>query len=135
MKQPVYNHIARLLDAFNRCQETNNPHADNHKRTILKLVENHMPSGSGVDNGTHLDFEESTPNKLVFLTDFHHMDEHGYYNGWTEHKVIVTPSLMWGFDLKITGKDRNAIKEYLADLFSDALNTQVDPWETIAATN
>ena len=50
------------------------------------------------------------------------MTEHGYYDGWTEHDVIVTPSLRSpGFSLRITGRNRRDIKEYIADAFHDAL--------------
>jgi len=39
------------------------------------------------------------------------------YDGWTEHKIIVTPSLMAGFNLQITGKDKGQIKEYLCEVY------------------
>jgi hypothetical protein len=84
-----------------------------------------MPSGSGVDIGTKLDLGESTSDKLVFSASFHHMDEHGGYDGWTDHKIIVTPSLQFGFNLKITGRDRNQIKDYLSDIFHTALTSHV----------
>ena len=43
-----------------------------------------MPSGSGFDNGTSIDLDASHAEKLVFNTSFHHMDEAGDYDGWTE---------------------------------------------------
>jgi hypothetical protein len=46
------------------------------------------------------------------------MNEGGYYDGWTEHQVIITPSLQHGFDVRVTGQDRNEIKDYLAELFT-----------------
>jgi hypothetical protein len=60
--------------------------------------------------------ESSTPDKLVFNTSFHHMDENGYYTGWTDHNIIVTPTF-GSFKIAITGKDRGGIKEYLHDVF------------------
>jgi hypothetical protein len=35
----------------------------------------------------------------------------------TEHKVIATPSFQGGFNLRITGRNRNDIKEYIAEEF------------------
>ena len=83
-----------------------------------------MPSGSGVDSGTKL-LDNSTPDRLVFQADFHHMDENGFYDGWTEHQIIVTPSLAYGFNVRITGRNRNEIKDYLADLFNHIFNMEV----------
>ena len=82
-----------------------------------------LPSGSGFDSGSKLD-ESSTPNKLVFSTAFHHMDEAGYYDGWTEHKVIVTPTF-GGIDVRVTGKNRNQIKEYISEVFYSLLQEEV----------
>lgn len=80
-------------------------------------LEKRLPYGSGFDNGSHVDLEKSTGEKIIITTDFHHMDENGYYDGWTEHKIIVTASLQWGFKIKVTGKDRNGIKDYIAEQF------------------
>jgi hypothetical protein len=38
----------------------------------------------------------------------------------------VTPNLGHGFDLKITGPNKNDIKEYLADVFHTALSQPID---------
>jgi len=84
-----------------------------------------MPSGSGIDSGTTLDFDKSSGSKLVFSTSYHHMTEDGMYDGWTEHVVTVKPSLMFGFDLAISGRDRNDIKEYLHEVYHDTLMTDV----------
>lgn len=75
-----------------------------------------LPHGSGLDNGVSIDLNRSKSDKIVFNTEFHHMNENGYYDGWTSHSLIVTPKF-GGYDLRITGKNRNGIKEYLYDLF------------------
>jgi hypothetical protein len=54
------------------------------------------------------------------------MDEHGGYDGWTEHSIIVTPDLASGFDLRVNGRDRRDIKEYLAEIFGYALDADID---------
>jgi len=83
-----------------------------------------LPHGSGID--TDLDLSNSTPQRLVIMFGFHHMNDNGMYDGWTNHSVIVTPCLQNGFSLRITGKDRNGIKDYLADLFHSAMGELVD---------
>jgi hypothetical protein len=124
--QPVIERIASLLTAIQNCQKHGNTEWEQrHRANLDKIVKNYLPSGAGIDNGTYFDMQDSTPNKLVFRTSFHHMNETGYYDGWTEHKVIATPSFMGRFDLKITGKDRNSIKDYLHETFTDALNEPV----------
>ena len=124
---PLYARVASLLIAIDNCEKSNNNEwRDKHTTALNQLVKNFMPSGSGIDAGTKIDSESSKENRLVFTTAFHHMNEVGYYDGWTEHTIIVTPSLWHDFDMKITGKDRNQIKEYLHDVFDTALRTELD---------
>lgn len=134
--RPLFSLIASTLEAYDNCTRngaTQSQKAEwtaRHRDTIYDLVENFMPSGSGIDSGTKIDWEQSTPLRLVFNTAFHHMDEMGGYDGWTEHKVIVTPSLTCAFDLKVTGRDRNEIKDYLGEVFNSALSEEIDRDET-----
>lgn len=123
----VYEFIAIKLDAINRCEETGNTEWYNrHSEELEKVLKNALPQGSGFDSGCELLDELCNENKLVFSADFHHMTEHGYYDGWSEHKVIATPSFIGGFTLRITGKNRNGIKEYIADVFHEILDKDVD---------
>ncbi len=127
MNSKLYSTLASLVQARINCDNAtprNDEWFDKHTDRIEELVKEHMPSGSGFDSGTKLDLDLSEPNKLVFLTSFHHMAESGMYDGWTEHTVIVTPDLAFGFRLKITGRDRNQIKEYIRELFQNDLNAE-----------
>lgn len=102
--------------------------SDGHKRQITEieaLCREFMPSGSGFDAGTKLVLSASTPARLVFQTSFHHMDEHGGYDGWTEHRVYVT-SQFDGMGFTVGGKDRNGIKDYIADAIQSSLEQQID---------
>lgn len=126
----LYTQLASTLTALRHCEspsanESQKEWALRHKEHIEALVKEHMPSGSGFNNGTTLDLDKSTPERLVFDTAFHHMDEHGSYCGWTEHTVIVTPSLAFGFTMRVTGRDRRGIKEYIGDSFHTALSGEV----------
>lgn len=98
---------------------------DRHAEKIESICKNQLPHGSGFDSGTKFDFDASKPDRLVFHADFHHMDDGGYYCGWSEHQVIVTPSLAFGFNIRITGVNRRDIKEYIAETFNYALSCEV----------
>lgn len=122
----TYQIIARTLGALRRCEAQNNlAWIAKHRARLDELLES-FPSGSGFDKGTKLDDYISTPEKLVFDTSFHHMNESGMYDGWTEHEVIVTASLEMEYFIRITGKDRNQIKEYMADVFHTCLELEQD---------
>jgi hypothetical protein len=123
MERKLYQHIAVRLEAMQSCSDE---WKDKHTDSIESLVLGYMPSGSGIDAGTKLSFEDSTPNKLVFVFSYHHMDSNGYYDGWTDYKLIVTPSLSFGMDMRITGRDRNDVKEYLYQTFEYALNMIIE---------
>ena len=121
----LYQAVARALEAYANCTRATPPNiewADRHLARIRELTNAHFPHGSGIDAGSELDPSASKPDRLVWVTSYHHMNEHGSYDGWTDHKVIVTPSLARGFDLRITGRNRNEIHEYLYEVFGDALN-------------
>jgi len=97
---------------------------EKHTEKIDKLI-NDLPSGSGFDTGTKLKDFSFKPEKLVFSTSFHHMNEDGYYVGWSDHDIIVTPSFV-GFDIRVTGKNVRNIKEYIADTFHYWLDTECE---------
>lgn len=127
MKTELYATLASLIQARLNCIKSNNQEwLGKHTARILEIVKAHMPSGSGVDSGTKIDLDASTGEKLVFTFSYHHMNDNGMYDGWTEHKAIVTPSLAHGFSLNITGRNRNQIKEYLHEVFSFAVSAQLD---------
>ncbi len=78
--------------------------------------------------------EMSSGELLEFKTAFHHMDENGCYDGWTEHTVTVTPSLIHEFTVKVSGRDRNEIKSYIAETFQHALSVVLEPAQPISQT-
>lgn len=134
MARYLYSELARTIEARRNSAQniakqpdaSNSKHwFDRHTETIERLVKQHMPSGSGFDNGTALDLDASHADKLVFHTAFHHMDEAGGYDGWTEHTVTVTPALGHDYHLRISGRNRNDIKEMMYEEFAEALRTDV----------
>lgn len=127
-KRQIYAAIASALQAARNCEKSPD-HADwlanhkarwlaNHKARLDWLVREYMPSGSGFDSGTQLDLVRSRPDRLVFTTAFHHMDDSGGYDGWTEHTIAIVPAFDGVSIASISGRDRNGIKDYIADLFT-----------------
>lgn len=116
MKNAIH-HIASSFNAYQTCKRTGNEWADRHEDTIEQIVKDIFPSGSGFDSGVKFNFDTSKDDRLVFDTSFHHLNENGYYDGWTDHQVIVSPSLIFGFDIRVTGKNQNDIKDYIAQTF------------------
>ncbi len=122
----LYRRLATLVSAYHRCVETKNTlWEEKHEEEIERLVKNFLPSGSGFDSGTTIDIDASTGEKLVFTTSYHHMNDGGYYSGWTEHVVTVRASLQFDKDIKISGRDRNDIKDYIHEEFDRALGEVV----------
>lgn len=118
--------LAGKFDAWKRCQETGNDYAVNHLQRINEIMRDILPSGSGWDNATTFDFDHSTPEKLRMFGQYHHMDDGGGYAGWTEHTITVSASLVFGLDIRISGRNRNDIKEYLHDLFHHCLSRRLE---------
>ena len=94
--------------------------------SLHQLVKERFPSGSGFDAGTKLHLDTATPNRYVFQADFHHMDDNGYYCGWSHHTVVVTPDMQFGFRIRVTGRDMRDIKGYIAEMFDHVLNCDED---------
>jgi len=117
--------IGAALQARINCEASGNKDwLDKHTERIERIVADHFPTGSGFDSGTTFNFEASQPDKLVFNTSFHHMQE-GMYDGWTDHAVTIWPSFALGIEIKISGKDRNGIKDYIADAFHTAAMAEI----------
>ena len=121
-----YQAIAQTYQALLNCQERANREWEQRHQDLLEDLLAGLPKGSGIDVGPDFNYGTSTPEKLVFDMQYHHMNDAGMYDGWTAHRIIVKPSLVYGIDLKISGRDRNQIKDYLADVFHVALMEEVE---------
>lgn len=124
MNVPFYQRIARALQARINCEDSNNEWYQKHTDTIENLTDQVMPHGSGFDGKSWLDFDASIPERLIFFIEYHHMDEHGYYDGWSTLKITVRPSLAWGYTMSLTGIVRRYRHD--ADYFRDVLYEALD---------
>ena len=120
--QTVIQELAQIVQARKNCQNANPVNTewfDKWTARINDLVDR-LPTGSGWDNGTKIDLDASHAEKIVLYGGWHHMNDNGFYDGWTEHTITVTPSFA-GVNLRISGRNRNDIKEYLYEMFEYAL--------------
>lgn len=112
----IIQRINQLLDPCNQYR---------HAETIDALINEHLPHGSGIDNGVTLDYEISKQNKkIVFDFEYHFMNEYGLYDGWGSYTLRVYPAFC-DIRLTISGSNKNDIKEYLYDTFYDALTQEL----------
>lgn len=123
--RPIYELLAQAIQAKGSC---NAEWRDIWYLRIENLMET-APSGSGIDSGTKLLITACSDTRLTFGTAFHHMDDNGYYAGWTQHTVVVTATLTGSPSIVVKGRNRNDIKEYLAELFSEWLSSHGE-WST-----
>lgn len=126
MARYLYSELSSAIQARSNCAQSGNVEwKHRHEDWIEHMEKNLLPSGSGIDSGTRLVLDECHGERLVMTTSYHHMNDAGYYDGWTEHKIVVTPSFTGGINLRISGRNRNDIKDYLHEVFYSALCSDV----------
>lgn len=123
--KPLYQILASLAQAYQNCAQSGNEWARMHDDRAEALVKHYLPSGSGWDLGTRMPIDDCNGEKLLFIGSFHHMNDAGMYDRWTDHVITVRGSLLSGMDLKISGRNRNDIKDYLHEMFEVALKQPI----------
>ena len=103
----VYQQLARLVD-WNPTGE----YLDSKNKRVEDLVKNYLPSGSGFDGDISID-EKSTDKKIILHVEYHHMNDNGFYDGWSTFKIIITPSLAYDYSLVVKGE--TVVKKYFYD--------------------
>ena len=121
--QTVSQALALAVVALENCREHDNAEGEARWEQRIVDIMQAAPSGGGIDSGTQFLESESMALKLLFRVWFHHVDENGYYDGWTEHRVTVRPTFN-GIDIKVSGRNRYDIKEYLTEVFEHWLTSQ-----------
>jgi hypothetical protein len=129
MRQTVIQAVFSTFHAMRNCEKSGNEEwRARHERRLHSIARNVLPNGSGFDAGTSIMFDECLTSegmeRMIFHTSFHHMNGAGYYVGWTDHDVIVEPCFS-GISVYVRGRDRNQIKDYIAEEFCSLLSQQV----------
>lgn len=124
-----YKKLAGTIQARLNCIESNNIEwQDKHEETIENIIKS-LPHGSGIDGVTKIDLEKSTAEKIVIYSEYHCMNEDGYYDGWVDFIITIKPSLQFGINLNITGNfgKNQELKDYLYETFDSDLR---EPYDT-----
>ncbi|HEX7041126.1 MAG TPA: hypothetical protein VF202_13490, partial [Trueperaceae bacterium] len=122
MKTLAYE-LAALVLAIRNCEKSGNlDWKEQHKDRLFELCRSHLPRGAGLDGSTFILLDRCTDSKLVFRTSFHHMNDAGMYDGWTDHIVTVHASF---FEPRVTvsGPNKNEVKDDIAQRFLWTLMT------------
>ncbi len=129
MKTKVYQEIAKRVSAYKTCEETGNEEwHDKHHDEIQRIQDEILPSGSGIDSGCQIDVKRTDDSRLVIDSSYHCMDENGFYDGWIDFQVIVTPSLAFGANVVVKGYfsqrhgKHEQVRDYLQEVFDNVLN-------------
>ena len=121
---PKYKRLAGTIQARLNCIQNNNREwEENHEETINNIIKS-LPHGSGIDGVTKIDLDKSTPDKIIIYSEYHCMNENGYYDGWVDFTITIKPSLQFGIDLNITGNfgsKNQDLKDHLYETFDSDL--------------
>ena len=128
-RQTLVQAIAAAADARRSCEKKGNDEWFKRWTERLEELGEQLPSGGGIDHGTAIDVERTAlaGGAVVLATAYHHMNDNGFYDGWTEHVITVRP-LFDGLDVRVSGRNRNDIKDYLGDVFHEALQEPACEW-------
>jgi len=127
----LYTELASRITARNNAYAAGNDWWRKHQEVIDQLIDM-LPHGSGIDGKTELLLDECKPydkpvKRIVIASSYHAMNDDGYYDGWYDFKLIITPSFD-GIDMKVTGKfgKYSDVKDYLWETFYFALTTDIE---------
>ena len=123
MQQTLIQALMSTWTARDNCRKSGNAEWLAKHSATLRQLESLLPSGSGIDGGTTV--VEYQPSRVRLACAFHHMTDHGYYDGWTNHQITVRPS--WtGIDVHVSGRDRDSILDSLHDTYHATLTALVE---------
>ena len=129
-KDKIYKRLAKIANSRLRCLNSIKfpQEIENYEDEIDDIMKNIFPHGSGIDNGCTFNYEKSVNNRLVINSAYHCMNENGYYDGWVDFIVVLTPDLELDYTLNIRGNfgKYNHVKDYLYQIFHNSFDQEVD---------
>ena len=126
-RQPLMVKTYQLLARNLRLAQT----TDLAEEIVQWIIDNCLPHGSGTDTTLYAHLNEAE-TRLYISSEYHKMNENGYYDGWIPFRVTVIPSLFEDFDIQVKCADPD-LREYLSDLFYDSLSEEFDANEMYSA--
>ena len=95
--KPVYQVMARLIQARQNCIKAKNQEWFKKHSDRLQALLSELPHGSGLDYTWHYDFDKSNSEQIVLTMSLHSMDENGHYDAIIDFRTVITPSLSDNF--------------------------------------
>lgn len=124
---------ASTLAICTRARRTCNPDwSAAHQERIDHVLGKWLPHGSGFDQTPELAEDATKPGVVVLKVPYHHMNEHGFYDGWSVYTVRACATFD-GHDVRVTG-GRKAEHDYIAEQYRHALFEPRDEKEIFAIT-
>ena len=115
--------IVAVQTSIDNCRAHGNTEWLARWQTRMARLKDLLPSGGGIDSGTTI--ESIDRDAIVLSCSFHHMNENGYYDGWTEHKIRILPCFDGGVDVRVSGRNRNEIRDYLGETYEYTMTRHV----------
>ena len=110
-----YSDIARAVNGYHM---TDNPETKAFQENLIKHFEAELPVNEFFIE-RKVDIQRSIAQRLVLLVRYKHQPEYKCHNSITNHQVIITPCMMHGFIVRVTGPDRRGAKEKIENCFSN----------------
>jgi len=123
--------VASLLAAFNAMTD----HDGRLKAgAVYRALLGRLPSGAGFGVPLSVSwgrpFAPGAAAPLIVVTEYHRMNDAGFYVGWVRYALKVTPSWGGGIDVTIRGPAADGLREYVAEVYHAAL---CEPAEAVFA--
>lgn len=126
----VYQELAMRVQALETCSSD---WVSDHEEAIENIINKYLPSGSGINSDIIFDHDTSYRDRLVF-SSWYHPIKGGMYTEPMRFWIGVTPSFVGEIDVEATVaanscdamSDSDALAEYLAELFRDALCQEIE---------
>lgn len=121
-QKTVAQAIHAALVAIANCNQTaNDEWRVRWQDYIARISRECLPSGAGIDNGTRVLGLTSESRGFELVLDYHHMNDTGYYTGWTEYRAYIRPAFN-GLEITLSGRNVNDCKEYLHQTLHESLS-------------
>lgn len=89
------------------------------KRDEFVMLQKLLPIGNGIEKECVI-LLKSTEKRIVIDTTYRHQINPLEIR-WTDHQIVITPSFEGEINIRVTGKNVDNIKEYLHEVFREAL--------------
>lgn len=90
------------------------------------IVRELLPNGSGFDD--YPSIAEVSDSEVIIVIRYHPMSEYGYYEGWIEERLRITPSISHTYKSELTDNSgaEEGVREYILDTYHEVLSSPFD---------